>query len=162
MLKILPVLLLTSLVVSFEQLGDESPAPGAYTQIAQFAPTKRAPSPTFEIDIPSLLGKHAQQVKGMMGAKHGAPTYFIESSKGDPGIVAWTINGLLFKFYYYQNGDIGMDRDGMFKFRGFPQGGRTVAGMMRAGNLIKDSRDYVLEIDDFEDLIEVRVIPVRT
>ena len=162
MLKILPVLLLTILVVSFEQLGDESPAPRADTQVAQLAPTKKAPSPTFEIDIPSLLGKDAQQVKGTMGAKHVAPTYFVESSQGDPGIVAWTVNGLLFTFHYYQNGDIGMDRDGMFTFRGFPQGGRTVAGMMRAGNLIKDSRDYVLEIDDFEDLIEVRVIPVRT
>ena len=161
-MRILALLLLTSLlIVSCERPGEESPTPPAPTEKAQPSLTKDA-AKSFVIDIPALLNKDPQQVKTMMEADHGGPNLsFSKPSKGAPGEMVWTVQAYQFGFQYYQNGHIGPKRDGMLGIRGFPEAGHTVEGVMRAGNLVKDSRDYVLEIDDFEDLIEIRVIPVR-
>ena len=162
LIRILVLLLLTNLIASCEQPGKESPTPPASKEDAEPSPTLSALPQSFIVDIPSLLNKDAQQVKTMMEAHHGAPDYaYSKPSKGTPGTMAWTVQSFQFGFLYYQNGDIGSKREGRLAFRGFPQAGHTVEGMMQAGNLIKDSRDYVLEINDFEDLIEIIIIPVR-
>jgi len=155
------LLILLAILVFFGYILSHIDNPETSKQVR----TSATGTTSIAIDIPSLLGRDAQQVRKMMEAKHGKPDILRQPFKDKQGeafgTMSWRVGGYMFGFNFYGNGDIGTNRDGTFVLNGFAEKGHTREGVIRAGNLKRSHPDYLLRIDSFGGNTEVLITPKR-
>ncbi len=107
------------------------------------------------IDIPSLLGKDAFEIREIVAEELGEPSVDREPTEEHFGTLNWTVeeHNFLFGFDYWTDGSIAE----ALIIDGFREYGHTEEDVLRAGNLDPDSPDYTIQINplDTEEAISI-------
>ncbi len=164
-----PILLTLTLIFSFACAGVET------SQVAEAVEEPEEVEEDFVIDIPSLLGKDAFEVKEVLKESLGEPTTFREPEEfteeetelyGEPfGTLSWNIeieetgNVLMFGYDYYADGSIA---DNVFIIWAFKEQGESVmhGEVLKWVNLERFHDDYSIETkNNTLDMVELWIEP---
>jgi hypothetical protein len=103
------------------------------------------------VDVPSLLGKDAWEIHGILTATHGEPRVFVEAEGDDFGTMSWLfeVERIIFGFDYLEDGRIDED---VLIVMGAKEDGHTVESVLNAANLVLDSSEYDIRINPMGEM----------